>query len=40
MNFSDKEMILFEKAPELKEGEIAMGGPPRDITLTLTRIEE
>lgn len=40
MNFSDKEMILFKKAKELKEDEISLGGPPRDITLTLTRIEE
>ena len=40
ISFSEKEMILFKKAPKQKEGEIAIGGPLEDITLILTRMEE
>jgi len=33
-------MVLFKKKEELKEGHIAIGGAPKDITLTLERIYE
>ena len=40
ISFTTQKMVLFEKAPELKEGEIAIGGQPHDITWILERIEE
>lgn len=38
--FSESEMLLFRKAEGLKEGHVAMGGLPKDYTLTLKRIYE
>ena len=40
ISFTPQKILLFEKAPELKEGEIAIGGIPHDITWTLERIEK
>ena len=40
ISYNENEIVLFKEAPELKEGQIAMGGPPHDITLILERIEK
>ncbi len=40
ISYTPEKMVLFEKALEPKEGHIIMGGPPKDITLTLERIYE
>lgn len=43
ISFSDKEMVLFEKAPKLKKGEVAIGVPNDnlpDVTQIWERIEE
>ena len=40
MSYSSEKMVLFKKKEELKEGHIAIGGAPKDITLTLERIYE
>lgn len=40
MSYSPQKLVLFKKAEELKEGEIAIGMPPRDVILTLERIYE
>lgn len=40
VSFNENEMVLFKKAPAPQEGKITMGEPPKDITITLTRIVE
>jgi hypothetical protein len=40
MSYSPQKMVLFKKAEELKEGQIVIGTPPRDVILTLERIYE
>ena len=40
MSYNENEMVLFKKAPKIKEGQITMGEPSKDITITLTRIVE
>ena len=40
ISFTPQKMVLFKKAEELKEGQIVIGTPPRDVIQTLERIYE
>lgn len=40
ISYSPQKMVLFKKKEELKEGQVAIGSPQKDIILTLERIYE